>query len=301
MASVLVLMVGIGLYALPLGREAEPVAFETVDEHEAEAPAASAPAEAEPEQGSEPAPAWARHEVEARGATRELKDADEAARKPEPEQLARAAAAKRQPAASPKADMHVSGRGRSLGKSAPAPGDAYADALASRSATDKGGADDRIGLGELGRGAGSAPGASAPFAPPPPPASSAGAAAAPARSARAEEAEAKEGAAAPSGDVARQALDAGIAAARRGAYAEATSKLEPIVRQGPSALQPSARLWLARSLRGQGRCADALRYYGPLTRAASVAPEVLGEAADCYERVGDAATAAQLRARSQPR
>jgi hypothetical protein len=119
-----------------------------------------------------------------------------------------------------------------------------------------------------------------------------------------EEAVSSEGAVAPrkenqdkSVDWAQKSLNDGIAATRRGAYAQAVSLLAPVVSQGPESTRQSARLWLARSLRGQDKCAEALRYYGPLVQQPSASGDVLSEAADCYERTGEPAQAGKLRSR----
>jgi hypothetical protein len=90
-----------------------------------------------------------------------------------------------------------------------------------------------------------------------------------------------------------------VAAARSGDFAQAVALLEPIANKGSGSARSTASRWLAHSLRAQGNCKLALRYYAPLANASSASPEVLREAADCYENVGDLKRAAELRARAQ--
>lgn len=90
----------------------------------------------------------------------------------------------------------------------------------------------------------------------------------------------------------------GVAAAQRGDYTRAVELLEPVVSKGPAELRPNARLWLARSLRGNDECARALSYYAPIVSLPSASQIVLDEAADCYARTGNASQASALRERS---
>jgi len=302
MASVLLLMVGIGLYSLPIGREQERVAFEaTPDER---APAASATANpATPSAGE-------RDGAEERGQGRTSDEGDQgyAAESARDEQLLKVQTAR-------KARVRAAGSKSSTGL--------YDDAFG--------------GLGEATNGSGSnvraerspaGPVASSPlpmksapskamnapaepaFAPAPPAAARTASAPKPDKampdSKRALEAEvalqetrgaASEPAEEKAADASQGQLGDGIAAARRGAYAQAVSLLTPLVNQGTESAREAARLWLARSLRGQGKCTEAVRYYGPLAQRADAPADVLSEAADCYDRTGDSALAGKLRGR----
>jgi hypothetical protein len=95
-------------------------------------------------------------------------------------------------------------------------------------------------------------------------------------------------------------LGQGIAAAQRGDLATAQKLLAPIAQQGAQPERAQASLWLARSLRAAGDCTRALVYYKPLADAAGASRAVLEEAADCYERTGGGAQAKRLRARAMP-
>ncbi|MFT3922648.1 MAG: hypothetical protein QM778_08955 [Myxococcales bacterium] len=305
MASVLLLMVGIGLYSLPLGREQEPVAFEaTPDERVPAAPAASATAAP----AAEPSPESAREEA-ARAASEEDQLRDE--------QLLKVQSARKRPKAAGrsagKADYEAfdygssKGGGGGLGNTVPGLDDSQP---AKKEAAFPGKSKPSVSAPKDSQ-------APAPFAPAPPPgpaaskpskvaqpatpesksapapqASSAYEASAPAAGAAAEAVDEKS-----SADTTQRALSEGIAAARKGAYAQAVSLLTPLANQGPESSRNSARLWLARSLRGQGKCAEALRYYAPLAQQASASDDVLSEAADCYDRTGDATLAGRLRKR----
>jgi hypothetical protein len=95
-------------------------------------------------------------------------------------------------------------------------------------------------------------------------------------------------------------LGQGIAAAQRGDLATAQKLLTPIAQRGAQPERAQASLWLARSLRAAGDCTRALVYYKPLAEAAGASHAVLDEAADCYERTGGGAQAKRLRARAMP-
>lgn len=305
MASVLLLMVGIGLYALPIGRDHESVAFEVTPEEREPAPAPAASAVAAPVE--EPADA--------------LEAASDRAKKEQPSKTMR------------ETSKDEARRALGQGEGSPAPAKSRAPAGGSKSSNSL---DDLGGLSEAKGASGgafrdqkqqpaTAPGSmgmekaspkkadapsSAPFAPAPPAAQAPAPTKpiAPTSKAAKPEAEVQEYqqiSKAPSEAREEQksaagnqnALNDGIAAARRGAYAQAVSLLSPLVNQGPESVRANARLWLARSLRGQGKCAEALRYYGPVVQQANVAAEVLSEAADCYERTGENALAGKLRSR----
>jgi len=95
-------------------------------------------------------------------------------------------------------------------------------------------------------------------------------------------------------------LAQGIRAAQAGDARGAIAVLRPLAEKGSPSVRQSAALWLARSYRATGDCTNALRYYAPLTASKSATPGLLSEAADCYERTGDAMQASILRSRAQP-
>lgn len=266
MASVLMLMVGIGLYALPIGREPERVAFEAADHAEQAEPVASATAAPTPEpepladaQEEKSAPSREAPELGVRRGRRAEKGSS--------------GAPQAKPAAvEPEARVAKKGAASSVtAKSEGAP-----KASSSRSA----------GGGAL---------ADESFAPPPP----AAARAFPEAPAGAPSGQNVGAARDDDGDGwASQALADGKAAAQRGAYAQAITLLLPVAQRGPANLRSQANLWLARSYRGQGECGRALTYYAPLVQRASASSDVLMEAADCYEKQGDSARAGELRKRA---
>jgi tetratricopeptide (TPR) repeat protein len=286
MASVLLLMVGIGLYALPLGQDTEPAGLRAAEDEgspaDLRAPASSAtaaptPAEAaeDREQERRDLPAvserW-RGETRAARPSRPAADARDLEAKGAPGTKAKA------PRSAVRKPSGVADDGKDAvkamgGAGAPAPAPA---AKAERSRAASGSAED-YATGNR-------------FAPPPP------AAAAPvAEHAAGAPAEAKRRAAGES--KAATSLSEGIAAARRGDVVQAEQQLAPIATHGDDKERAQASLWLARSLRSAGDCTRALTYYRKLTQAADAAPAILEEAADCYQRTGDSAQANRLRAR----
>jgi hypothetical protein len=322
MASVLLLVVGIGLYALPFSQQPStsgmlPISQEPEGE-QAPAPAASA-ATAAP---SEPSPA----EMADKAASNVV--AQEAMRRrlegPDPAEGA---------AASPLAAK------RSAGTKEAAPARSARRPAAKANAFARGDAEDRAR--EFGGGVGSAAGMGAakggPYAPPPPadePARAREKSPAKPVAARPElfdEAEASparpsgvvqaapvpaeldsvaSGKAAPAKELEKksesasgpdfgQMLDEGLSAARSGQYARAVELLEPVANKAPAAQRASARPMLARSLRALGLCARALPYYATLVQATTVSEATLLEAADCYDRTGNAPAADELRKRAQ--
>lgn len=302
MASVLILVVGIGLYALPIGRSPETTALRATEEEEA------TPQSAEPEEPAAAAAATPLPTPERQAAERRAPaDLGEAAAQRSEEALKRRSA---QRAAKPKA--------------ASAKGAASYDALGNvvearprareRSADgDYASADDKAQprAKEEAKQASEAAGSSAGrggFAPPPPAARAPASASAPVGAPK--QAQASPGAPAPeaSARISKEpvtqllgALAQGIAAAQRGDYTQAEKLLTPVAEGGAGAERIQATLWLARSLRAQGDCARALTYYRSLTQAVSAGRDVLEEAADCYDRTGNEAQATKLRARAQTR
>ncbi len=287
MASVLLLMVGIGLYALPIGRDQERVAFEAAPEERAPAQAPAATATAVPMQESEEA-------------------AEEHAQREQALAVKEGSVSESKPAPASKLRARSGGNGKQAANIdlSEGAGDRFSkDASGAKKQATKAALpevyEERKGVKQP---AGPTPSAFAPAppasnAPREPSASKPESSSTAAQSARGLSADDKSSREDENSARAQKSLSEGIAAARRGAYAQAVSLLSPLVDQGPESTRASARLWLARSLRGQGKCDEALRYYGPIVQQSKVANDVLNEAADCYERTGDPARAGQLRAR----
>jgi hypothetical protein len=321
MASVLLLVVGIGLYALPFGEDGAPAALQLAQEPVSAPPqtatATSAPVEAK-EMARLPAPAPA-----ANVARDEAPATEEA--KAFSDELAEKGVLRARRAAESKPSGIVSG-----GKK----GDAFGGELDGLGALGAEGGGVTGTSGGRGNALGPAPapkpaaGASkdraiddlldSNFAPPPPAPEERSAAEAPRRAEPAAPVAAESAdyeAAAPVASTREQPakqkaesapepsyatlLADGIAAAQAGNYARAVSLLEPVAASGPLGMRSSARTWLARSLRGLGQCERALTYYAPLVDAPSPPIAILNEAADCYARVGRLAQAEALRMRAK--
>jgi hypothetical protein len=333
MASVLLLVVGIGLYALPLRQEPSvtgmlPISQEP-DEHAA-APAASAAT----------APTAAPSELPAAEmADKSATFAEKAESKAKPSASSSGARGR---AESAPGYGYGEGGDQMAKRSAGAASNVVAERPARRNAkSDELARDDAEGssLREIGGGVGGAAGVGVakggPYAPPPPydqsarsksaakpaapkpepfaEAESASPASQPAAVMQAAPAPAEldslaSGKAAPAKELDKkseaasepnfgQMLDEGLSAGRTGQYARAVELLEPVANKAPAAQRASARPMLARSLRAQGLCARALPYYALLVKATGVSDATLLEAADCYERTGNAAMASELRAR----
>ena len=311
MASVLLLVVGIGLYALPLSQQTSaPAMLPLAEESDETAPPAASAAAAPAAQA--PASPMAAAESDAPEEARRL--GDEAAEKATvglDSQRSRMASEKPRATSSgalsrPAKKMDALGSGRALDTSAEgaAGGSAGLGAARGRSSYAPPPPDDRAGGAKP-----SAPPAPAPYPKSEParvtaaPELESAAPVAPAADALAEQpaGPAKEAAKGESAaDEFGHMLDEGLSAARRGDHARAVELLEPVANKAPLALRASARPVLARSLRAQGLCARALPYYALLVKATSVTQATLLEAADCYERTGNVAMAQELRARLQP-
>lgn len=305
MASVLILVVGIGLYALPIGQAPDSSALRaTEDETESssgEAPAPSAAATAAPTPEPELLAEQRRNGSEA------ARQADGAGKLSDPygDQRARkeamggpskgrAATAK----SGPYKGEHALGAARPQAEGAPND-DQYQEAK--RSARSDLEAEPGSASSQ-GRG-GFAPAPPAAAAPTPVEVQEKRAPALPRRSTSVGE---KPGAPAAFEESASKDkagvtddLAGGIAASQRGDHEQATRLLEPVARSASGAERAQANLWLARSLRAQGECERALTYYRPLTQALTASREVLLEAADCFARTGNEPQASRLRARAQ--
>ncbi len=302
MASVLLLMLGVGLVALPLGQDREQTALRAA--HEAEeikpATASGAVAPSSPAVQTDLDAPLGSPSTEGQTSEAELRSKKEATSLAKP-------AAKRREAA------------RAAGKSLAARNETTDDSKvrgASERMTSGSGA--LKGIGAQGAGAAAvnrsqqqarpeprvqeslrAREAPADFAPAPPPTPQAAAA-----STAQENSDAYAGSAQPAPKKADSApedqlLAQGIGAARAGDYAGAIAVLKPLADQGSADVRRQAALWLARSYRATGDCPAALRRYAPLVQSASASPALLGEALDCYERTGDTQAAAVLRSRVQ--
>lgn len=92
-------------------------------------------------------------------------------------------------------------------------------------------------------------------------------------------------------------IEEGIQRMQSGDPSGAIRILRPLVSTGSESDRQKARLWLARSYRQTGDCASALPYYATLVARNDAASAVLSEAADCYARTGDETQAALLRSR----
>ncbi len=260
MASVLLLMVGMGLYALPLGRQSTQLALEAVPEDQAlpapgAASAALAPSQAAEEEERAPSPMA--EELERKGG--------DGLGYAEPQRNA-----------ARRASGAASGAERAkLRQEEPAR--AFAKKEASHSA-----ADEALAARPKASSSGSRPesAASRSAAPSPFPAAE-----------MAETAEMK----ASGGARMASALKEGIEAVERAAYAQAIALLEPVASQGSASERSSAQLWLARAYRGQGRYAKAAEYYELVLRSPNFPRAALGEAADCFEQLGNPSRALQLR------
>jgi hypothetical protein len=325
MASVLLLVVGIGLYALPFGEDGAPAALQLAQEPEGVAPqtatATSAPVEASrkarevvPAGPQEDAYDLKRAAAPAAEAPTAFQDALQEkptlrARRPAPESKAVSAGSRKGLSLDELDGLGgVSGEGSGVGSGAaggrgnalpaPAPAPKPVSAAKDRAMNDlvepafapsppPAPAEERSAQ---------APRRAEPSAPAPADAESADYAAAPVASTR--EAAKQKAESAPEPSYATLLAD-GIAAAQAGNYARAVSLLEPVVASGPITMRGSARTWLARSLRGLGQCERALTYYAPLVDAPSPPIAILNEAADCYAQVGRLAQAEELRMRAK--
>jgi hypothetical protein len=319
MASVLLLVVGIGLYALPFGEPSAPEALHLAQEPEAEAPAPTAAATAAPsESAAEEAVAEDVEATSARVAERGEGAPDQDLLEAMNAKPASRGGEKSQPA---DATYDAESRRKSAARSRPS---GLPAAKPKAAAKDEMFGDD---LGSVdGKGVGVATGTSggggSRYAPPPieqqaeakrDEAATARPAPAPfaepAAAVAAEEAPASPSNASPSKESSKSVagpvdfgpmLDQGLTASRSGDHARAVELLEPVVAKGPPALRASARPTLASSLRALGQCARALPHYAVLTKSISASRALLEEAADCYERVGNMAMARELRARAAP-
>lgn len=293
MASVLLLVVGIGLYALPFG-------------HEGSAPESLHLAQ-------EPSPAAAT------ATSAPVSEAEKAL--PEAEDVVREEASAR---AEPR--RHAA-EGKATGSSARTVAEGKPKASRARPATSGGTSKEASGAASkrrlesselLDSMADSEERASKGYAPPPPsaPASKSAPMAEPApepsnalqKSVSKPSATGAQGAsvgaapraetAAASADDAKAMLAEGVRAAQSGDYARAVRVLEPLA-QSSEPERATARVWVARSLRALDQCERALPYYATLVSAANASRALLNEAADCYERTGDRARAESLRARAE--
>jgi len=297
MASVLLLMLGVGLMALPLGEDREPVALRAAEEqetaHPASAAAAAAPATpAYP--APEPAPAQPADVVEATGDLGKAESASRAAmpRSAAPRRDAKAAArpiTKGRGAELDDAFLEGAGDKSARNEAAPAPKPS-AEKKSADAYRSGGGAPFPGSLGTTSSPRGAASNALEGFAEAPPPSPSAQAAS-PMQATAAEESEASPES---------QLLAQGIRAAQSGDHAGAIAVLKPLAEKASPSIRRDASLWLARSYRAIDDCKSALRYYAPMTASQSASASVLVEAADCYQRTGELKQASVLRSRAQP-
>ncbi len=293
MASVLILMVGIGLYALPLGDAPEQTALRAAEvddeasweEGAAEERAATATAapvasgEAEPEQ------------LEARTSDGKLTTSPESARRQARREDSKAERAAAEPAAKPAPAPLPSKR------SASRPASNAIGGGSQKSASGAGLADDIHAPTEtserLRKGA-------SPYAKAPPPAAAEEADFAPAP-ARAEGSP-------PSAEAPAQAphtpsaLSEGVRAAQAGDHKRAIALLSPLAdaKEASANARAEARRWLAHAYRGSNDCKTALRYYEPLVAQRTADRTLLLEAADCFARVGNQTRASELERRARP-
>lgn len=259
MASVLLLMVGMGLYALPLGRNATQLSLEAIPEE---------PSPGDPSPGDPRAASAARVPLEA-------KDAAESEAGPsrleEGVGLPRPEASRTRSKEKSKPNPGV--LGGAVRDARPAPADLARKTSAAHSA---------------GRNEESAP-LTAPAAPMK--------RAAPAAAYTLDEADLAKPESTRSESKQATLLADGMANAQRGAYAQAISQLVRVVNEGTPREQQIANLWLARSYRGQGNYARAVSYYELVLASNGVGNDVLAEAAESYERLGNMTRADELRAR----
>ena len=270
MASLLVLMVGIGLLAWPLGNQSELTALRPAGSSRSAAPAATATGapvqELAPNDGADEAAEASAEDTQktAGGAQKEERNAQQAkggsgAR----EQKARASARQvRRARQRPRRSQESASSPKKL----PAPRALDLEA-------------------------------EGPFAPPPPTS---------AKAAAASEAEAADDAlagAAPGRSVEDGAtqLQRAIALVQAGHHDEAIPLLTPLAKSPIPLARSQARLWLARAYRGRGDCERALVYYGPVVDSSSASKATLEEAADCFDQTGDADKAKALRERAELR
>lgn len=296
MASVLLLMLGVGLMALPLGEDREPVALRAAEEQETAHPASAAAtaAPAQPELAAEQAPAQPADVVESAGDLGKAESASRAAvpRSAAPRRDAKAAARPTTKGSGAELDdALLEGAGdksaRNEAAAAPKPSAEKKSADAYRSG---GGAPFPGSLGTTSSPRGAASNAVEGFAEAPPPSPSAQAAS-PMQATAAEESEASPES---------QLLAQGIRAAQSGDHAGAIAVLKPLAEKASPSIRRDASLWLARSYRAIDDCKSALRYYAPMTASQSASASVLVEAADCYQRTGELKQASVLRSRAQP-
>ncbi len=322
MASVLLLMLGVGLVALPLGEDREQPALRAAQEAEEPQPATASGAVA-------PAAPIALSEPAAEAEQDKSADPTAAERRATPEVgLYEKAASQTKPATRRREAARAADESLSAEKQAPKKEVAFKDQLSLDDGADdraKGdGADPLAGLGAVSggsaRGKSSANQATQAFpaleqettlrerrsarsqadfasAPPQPAATAPSPAPEPSGASSFEgAAEAKKSA----GGLESQLLAQGVAAARARDYATAIPLLRPLADKGSASVRKEAALWLARSYRATNNCSAALRLYAPLVQASKASEALLAEAIDCYERTGNAQQAALLRSRVQP-
>ncbi len=306
MASVLLLMLGVGLVALPLGQDREQAALRAAEEPEAAQPAIASGAAAPSATAPEP--------VE--GALKEEAARLDKSAPAESDQYRKSAVTK--PAAQRREAAYAAEKSRaSQGKSAKGSDDL--GALRGLGASGVGAASNETARGgkALSRSKQAFPGAPeaetagrlegqaqpTDFASPPPapkPSLAAPVAQEPSRGRVADAEETSSEAKKDELSSEASLLAQGVSAARNGNYGEAIAVLRPLADKGSPSTRREASLWLARSYRATNDCATAVRFYAPLIASSSAAPAIVTEAADCYERVGDSKQAAVLRSRVQP-
>ncbi len=263
MASVLLLMVGMGLYALPLGRQNTHLALEAAPEDRAiPAPAASATLAPPQQENEDVAPYADLSESEARKATSSSGGGGEQKQRSRP---AREAAGTRRARESEPALA-------ASDKKSPAARNVAMDESVAVERSTQAAAPKRAAAPQQDMG---------PVAFPASP-----------TTAKTETARAANAGAPTATGI---ALEQGIDAVKRAAYAQAIALLEPVTVKGSLAQRNAAHLWLGRSFRGQGHYARAAEHYELALRAANVPREAFGEAADCFEHLGNKGRAQQLR------
>jgi len=298
MASVLFLMVGVGLMALPLGEDREPVALRAAEEPEAAQPASAAAAAmpaAPAEPAAQPTSAQPSDEPESTGDFGGTESVSRAAmpRSASPRRDAKVAAVPAKKGSGASLDdalLDSESDKRARDESAPAPKPSAekksADAYRSGGGTPFPGSLGGTTSGPRGAASNAVEG----FAEAPPPSPSAQAPS-PMQATAAEESEASPES---------QLLAQGIRAAQNGDHAGAIAVLKPLAEKASPSIRRDASLWLARSYRALDDCKSALRYYAPMTASQSASASVLVEAADCYQRTGELKQASALRSRAQP-
>ncbi len=300
MASVLLLMLGVGLTALPLGRDREPVALRATEEAEAANPASATATAAPAAPAMELAPERPADLREAAG------DLGKAAPEPKADMAGSTPARRRRADANAEVQLAPKGGGASLddslsrdesdqaardqarAKKKPSQERKSADGYASVEETAF-----PSSLGSAGAASRKAASrAEESFAAAPPPPSPSAQAPSPTK-ATASEAESE---ASPESLLLAQ----GIRAAQNGDHVGAIAVLRPLAEKASMSIRREASVALARSYRALNDCKSALRYYGPISAIQGASASVLAEAADCYERTGQLKQASVLRSRIQP-